>query len=233
MRGISAPGAGTFEFAAAWAVPAGGYLLLVPGDPDVFRSRLSVPADVPIAGPYSGRLGNEGDRIRLMRPVAGQGESAVYTAVDQLRYNDRAPWPRSADGDGPSLERIFASDYANDPANWDASSGRGTPGSKNSVSLEDSRGLQRPSDLNQDGNLNITDAVALLGHLFGGIALDPPCQGAADAGGNIELLDASGDGQLNITDAVHVLTYLFRSGPAPTLGRDCVRIAGCPDACVN
>jgi len=58
-------------------------------------------------------------------------------------------------------------------------------------------------DANADGGVDLSDAVALLLHLFGGRALE--CLAAADA---------DGGGSLAITDAVRLLDLLFRSGPA-------------------
>ena len=58
-------------------------------------------------------------------------------------------------------------------------------------------------DANGDGKLNITDAVATLGHLFLG-ASAPRCLHAADA---------NDDGKLNTTDPVATLGHLFLGGP--------------------
>src|SRR3989442_6612585 len=44
----------------------------------------------------------------------------------------RSPWPTNADGFGPSLERLNASAYGNDPVNWRASPGAASPGLDNS-----------------------------------------------------------------------------------------------------
>jgi len=44
----------------------------------------------------------------------------AYITVDEVRYDDRAPWPPGADGGGPSLQRKAPSVYGNDPANWEA-----------------------------------------------------------------------------------------------------------------
>jgi hypothetical protein len=52
-----------------------------------------------------------------------------YIVVDEVRYNDKQPWPLSADGDGPSLQRRAPSDYGNEPTNWFASGI--TPGAAN------------------------------------------------------------------------------------------------------
>src|SRR6185503_12753159 len=53
-------------------------------------------------------------------------------AVDEVRYNDRAPWPTNAAGFGSSIERINPTAYGNDPINWRASPGNASPGYENS-----------------------------------------------------------------------------------------------------
>ncbi len=68
----------------------------------------------------------------------------------------------------------------------------------------------RRGDVNDDGAVNIADAVSLLGHLFGGEPA-PVCPDAADS---------NDDGQLNIADAIAVLTYLFGGGSIPEPGAE-------------
>ena len=51
-----------------------------------------------VIGTYTGRLANDGERLTLS---AGDG-----SAVQSFRYNDRAPWPEEADGNGYSLVLI-------------------------------------------------------------------------------------------------------------------------------
>jgi hypothetical protein len=115
----------------------GGLLLVVGGDPDVFRSRYGVPAEVSIYGPYSGTLQDRGETLALQRPDQPDLNTNTgtyftpYIDVDVVRYNDKAPWPTNADGFGPSLERRTAAAYGNDPINWRASSGTGSPGFAN------------------------------------------------------------------------------------------------------
>ncbi len=93
-------------------------------------------------------------------------------------------------------------------------------------------GSQRPGDCNQDGKLDISDAICLLGHLFLGDPTTVPCEGGAITDpGNISLLDSNGGGKVDLSDAVSVLTFLFSSGNPPALGTVCVGIVGCPDAC--
>jgi hypothetical protein len=95
-------------------------------------------------------------------------------------------------------------------------------------------GLQRPGDSNQDGMLDISDAVSLLHRLFGGAALPLPCAGESLAeGSNLVLLDINGDAGVDISDAIYVLSYLFAGGPPPALGTECRPLEGCPDRCVK
>lgn len=83
-------------------------------------------------------------------------------------------------------------------------------------------------DSNADGIVDISDAVAILFHLF--MAVPISCRKAADT---------NDDGAADISDAVHLLGYLFLGGKAPdrpsgTCGSDptpdeltCDSFAGC------
>ncbi len=84
-----------------------------------FRSRFNVPAGVPVYGPFNGKLDNSSDKVRLQKP----GEPAPngppsFILVDEVDYEDSAPWPAGADGSGASIQRRVASDFGNDPNNW-------------------------------------------------------------------------------------------------------------------
>ncbi|HVR72895.1 MAG TPA: hypothetical protein VMT52_01120 [Planctomycetota bacterium] len=93
-------------------------------------------------------------------------------------------------------------------------------------------GLQRPSDCNQDGRLNLADAICLLGHLFLGSPPTLPCEGGTvNDPGNQALVDSNGDTLVNLADAVGVLLFLFSGGPPHPLGTSCVPMEGCPAAC--
>ena len=59
-------------------------------------------------------------------------------------------------------------------------------------------------DVREDGRLNISDAVAVLLHLFRGESLR--CRDAADV---------DDDGSIRIGDALAILEYLFLLGQAP------------------
>jgi len=86
--------------------------------------------------------------------------------------------------------------------------------------------------VNQDGELNLTDAVNLLERLFADADSPLPCDGAIAEGGNLIVHDFNGDASVNLSDAVGVLAYLFNRGAPPALGVDCVEAEGCQDVCV-
>jgi hypothetical protein len=59
--------------------------------------------------------------------------------VDEVRYNDKAPWPPATDGSGPSLQRRDPQAYGDDPINWTAAAP--TPGAQNSLPDFDGDGM--------------------------------------------------------------------------------------------
>ncbi len=64
----------------------------------------------------------------------------------------------------------------------------------------------RRGDANADGEIDITDAVAILGFLFQGVPLTLSCEKAADT---------NDSATLDITDAVYLLRFLYSSGAVP------------------
>jgi hypothetical protein len=131
---------------AGFRFPSGaeiqGLLLLVGGDPAAFRLKYNVPAVVPIFALYPGVLQGGGESLSLQRPDTPDVDPNTgaifvpYIDVDVVRYNDKAPWPTNADGFGPSLERLDAGAYGNDPINWRASLGPGTPGREKQADID-------------------------------------------------------------------------------------------------
>jgi hypothetical protein len=92
-------------------------------------------------------------------------------------------------------------------------------------------GVQLPGNCDQDGSLNLTDAVCLLDFLFLGVNPSRlPCgDGTASDPGNKELLDFNGDARIDLSDPVRVLGYLFLGTAPHVLGTRCRPIVGCPD----
>ncbi|MBI4601715.1 MAG: hypothetical protein HY721_07125 [Planctomycetes bacterium] len=63
----------------------------------------------------------------------------------------------------------------------------------------------RRGDADNNANLELTDAIRILGYLFLG-SLPPTCLEAADSDDN---------GSVELTDAIRILNYLFTGGAAP------------------
>ena len=124
-----------FTFPITATVPARGRALVVPIDPQTFRIAYSIPLTVPIYGPYDGALSNGGEMVEISRPDEPDGDVVPLIPVDAISYDDAAPWPTEPDGDGPSLARLSAATYGNDPLNWQASVPGGTPGRRNAGCL--------------------------------------------------------------------------------------------------
>ena len=111
-----------FEFPPGTLIGPGQRLVVV-ANSVAFAARYP---DVAVAGDYSNRLDNNGEWITLVDP---EGK-----LIDSFRYNDAAPWPEQADGDGPSLvlnDPGSAPDPA-DPASWSAGLPGGSPGKEDS-----------------------------------------------------------------------------------------------------
>jgi hypothetical protein len=123
-----------FTFPGGVTLPAQGLALVVRFDPVAnptqlasFRARYNVPSAVPVYGPFSGRLSNDGESIELLKPDAPQGPGpdagfVPYILVERVHYQPAAPWPASADGGGASLQRHDPASFGNDPLNWKAAS---------------------------------------------------------------------------------------------------------------
>ena len=116
-----------FNFPTSFSLASNQMSLLVATNPASFRDKYHIPTNVLILGPYPGHLQNTGERLELQRPDVPDTNGFAYITVDEVRYNDKSPWPPAADGSGPSLQRRQSSAYGNDPANWEAASP--TPGS--------------------------------------------------------------------------------------------------------
>ena len=88
---------------------------------------------------------------------------------------------------------------------------------------------QLAGDCNQDGTLDLSDAVCLFGFLFLGAPAGLPCASGDGAHpSNIAVFSVNGDGTIDISDGVYVLQYLFTGGAAPAQGTACFYVEACP-----
>lgn len=78
------------------------------------------------SGPWG--LGNGGDIARIFRQVGGTPDPAADLLIDSVEFDDAAPWPTEADGDGPALELVDPGSDNNVAASWEITVIDGTPG---------------------------------------------------------------------------------------------------------
>ena len=99
----------------------GGSYMVIALDPETIKE---VSGLAQVLGPYEGRLDNAGETIRL-RNNNGR-------IMDQISYNDKDPWPVSADGSGATLSKLIPMTASSSPENWTSSPQiSGTPGKIN------------------------------------------------------------------------------------------------------
>jgi hypothetical protein len=124
----------SFDFPTGLVLPAGATLVVANFDTNdavrlaAFRSRFGLDAGVRVLGPFSGKLDNSADSVRLSKPDVPEAGEVPYILVDEVDYRDDAPWPTGADGTGASLQRRFLSQFGNEPTNWVAAAPFATSG---------------------------------------------------------------------------------------------------------
>lgn len=87
-----------------------GAYLVVAEDPRILSERYGYDAAL---GPYSGRLANAGENVRLV--------DRAGNTVDEVRYREGGAWSRWADGGGSSLELIDPEQDNSVGSAWDGS----------------------------------------------------------------------------------------------------------------
>ena len=114
-----------FDFPEGVALPPGGRLLVVSFDPAnnpvqlaAFRAKYGAAANIPVYGPYTGKLANSDDKVELYQPDNPDAGFVPFVLADRVHYHDAAPWPAAADGTGASLQRVSLTGFGNDPTNW-------------------------------------------------------------------------------------------------------------------
>ena len=196
-----------FDLPAATLNP-GQTVVLVDFDPALetakdatFRSTYGIGSTVTLLGPWQATdvLDDGGEKINLERRTdvvePGAGTSA-YIVIDQVAYDDVAPWPTSADAGGNSLTRNAAGGFGNDPTAWTATTPN--PGAF---------GGSLPGDFNSDSLVNATDIDLLFDEV--------------QATTHNDAFDLTGDGQVNSADTDYLVRDLLGSNYGDTdLDRD-------------
>ena len=120
-----------FTFPTNITLAANASVLLVNFDPKTnttqlaaFRSRYGVSTNVPVFGPYSGKLNNAVGTVQLEKPDPVQlpphpdAGFVPSVLVEKVKYETANGWPTNAAGSGFSLQRLSLGGYANDHTNW-------------------------------------------------------------------------------------------------------------------
>ena len=79
----------------------------------------------------------------MQKPGTPDAGVAPYVLMEAVHYGTVIPWPAQADGSGPSLQRLAASSFADDPANWIASGF--SPGAVNRLPLSATKLTMTPA----------------------------------------------------------------------------------------
>jgi len=111
-----------YTFSDGSVIPAEGYLVIALS-PDSLKAATGLSI---VHGPFTGRLGNSGEQLRL--------RNNSRRIMDQVDYEDGSDWPVGPDGSGVSLSKINP-DSASGPAEnwtWSLPTG-GTPGRINFI----------------------------------------------------------------------------------------------------
>ncbi|MCA9211628.1 MAG: lamin tail domain-containing protein, partial [Planctomycetales bacterium] len=179
-----------FNFADGAIASLGpGQYAIVVEDLDAFRFRYG--DGLPVAGQWSGGLGNADEPIRL---VAGDDTIHEFIYLDD--------WVPATDGTGPSLQIVNVN---GDLSAWETAEGwrasttiGGTPGADDSGRV--------PGDSNGDGLFNSSDLVLVFqaGEYEDGI----------DGNSTFEEGDWNGDGDFTTSDFVYALQFGHYEKPA-------------------
>ena len=116
-----------YTFPAGVTLPAGGHILVVRTDPDIFRYVHGIPLTRAIYGPYIDALDNDGETLELSMPGDPDAGFVPYIRTEKVTFSDGShpvgndPWSAGADATlGYSLNRNLADNYGNDVASWQA-----------------------------------------------------------------------------------------------------------------
>lgn len=224
LEGIAFTGGVIFSFTAEHGVLQPGEFGVVVNDTDGFAERYPSESEgtVRVFGEFQGGLRDTGEELTLSGNV---GESVAVFEYFGNWYPETAA--------GHSLVLVNARSHPDtwsQAAAWRPSAlADGSPG-REDVPVQ--LGQQVSGDSNQDGRLNMSDALHLLLRLFQHGGGPWPCgDGTVEHAANLDVLDANRDEKIDASDAVWVLEYLFREGVAPAGGVRCRQAIGCPTVC--
>ncbi|MGH7490588.1 MAG: lamin tail domain-containing protein, partial [bacterium] len=87
-----------FTFPGGSVIAPGGFLVVAE---DRVAFAQAYGGTIAVVGEFGGKLQNNGETLRLIKPGATPDQDLV---VNQVRYDSQAPWPAAANGTGASLQ---------------------------------------------------------------------------------------------------------------------------------
>jgi uncharacterized repeat protein (TIGR02543 family) len=134
-----------FEFPANTILSGGGHLVITQSKADFEAVYSSLSLGESLLGDMGFGLAGGSDQVRIF------DQSGVL--IDQVEYDDEAPWPEEADGTGFTLELKSADSDNALPESWAVSTAYGgTPGSQNGVSVANEKDDDLPSGVSLSQN---------------------------------------------------------------------------------
>ncbi len=92
-----------YVFEEGVEMPPNSYMVIAQSPNFVAAVHDHLTVGINVVGPYSGRLSNRSDRLRLSYPLP-EGDEVYMVTADEVTYYDGGRWPFWADGRGSSLE---------------------------------------------------------------------------------------------------------------------------------
>ncbi len=197
-----------FDFDSWTRLAPGETLVVVPFDIDdspdnvakaaAFRDYYGIDETVEIVGGYSGKLGDDGNRVQLQRPDSPPADEPDYTphlVADEVVYGIADPWPEPPIESDASLNRRTARTYGNSADSWQADVP--TPGS-----VDPWLANPYPGDANLDGTTDVRDFMIWNVNKF-------------TNGTGFTTGDFTGDGITDVRDFMTWNVHKFTAAPAP------------------
>jgi|GEM_PF-277354 len=110
-------GAIEFPFPLLTSIAACESIYVTSENPATFKVQYGLPFSAKVFGPWTGKLNNGGESIKMRRPAPALPDGTVPMAlVEKVRYYDSSAWPVAPLGS--VLKRQPGSGYSGDPATW-------------------------------------------------------------------------------------------------------------------
>lgn len=199
-----------YNFPAGTVIKAGGYLVIA-ANPAALMA--ATPGLTGVLGPFANSLANSGESVTLKNNNGRR--------MDEIDWNDKAPWPAAADGSGATLAKREELHNSELPENWRASvEYGGTPGTYNFSAPFNGGTVQtggNPGRLQRHYKFDGTATDSSGNNVNGSLVASPVYQpDFAPVPGEGQCIDVNGTNQyVNIPDPNHPTAYTLSAWVRP------------------